>query len=353
MYTRPITKPPKHIVKNGRAVFGDFNFPPVRFDIQHLKQPFSLMPLPNFLTKLRIRSNLCFSFVAENYVGTIEILDARFFAFGEVNIWERSENRKFSYRTVILGRRVIPTTLILGSCKSHKKRRSLRIKWDYTKKTFTVLCKFTHDNMRPDLYISFSADTGDDLSGNLTSVVPAPIIRRCCATHHLAVPINGVLCTATPMSREHFEQSAGLGFFTIRRSFYNLRVYCHSITAQGFVNGQRVQFNLYTSNNDAFDPDMHNENVLFTGTEATPLPPVTVTHPKGVTNQWIIQDTESMIDLSFFPISDTVRKKSIALLRTEYHTLYGICEGTVLNKKGEVFPLKEFSAIAKKQYLRL
>ena len=138
-----------------------------------------------------------------------------------------------------------------------------------------------------------------------------------------------------------------------RASYYRLRLHCFSVTGLGNVDGVHIRFNLYTSNQDAVDSDLYNENVLFAAGETTPLPPVTITHPYGLNGQWIIQDTESMIDLSFFPVSDTVRKKSILILRTEYHTIYGKCEGTVRDKHGTKFTLKDFCAVAKKQYLRL
>ena len=60
-----------------------------------------------------------------------------------------------------------------------------------------------------------------------------------------------------------------------------------------------------------------------------------------------------MIDLTFTPMSDTVRKESILILRTEYRTIYGKCEGVIRDKDGKTFALKDFCTIVKKQYLRL
>lgn len=343
MYTRPITAPPKHIVENGIPMFGNFNFPPEKLDIQKLKQPFSLMPLPNFLTKLRIRTNLCFSFVADEYVGTLEVMDANWFAFAEVNVWERKTNRKLPFRTLILRRHTIPRTVQQGICKSHQKKRYIHIEWNHLKEYFTVLCKLKGDKVRQDMFFHFFGS----IAGSITSVIPSPTMRRCKAVHHAALSLEGSVVASTS------SVSGGLGFFSIRRSFYPLRTHCHSITAQGVVAGKRIQFNLYISNQDFFTPDAYNENVLFINGEPTSLPPVNITHPYGLSREWVIQDTETMIDLSFFPITDTVRKKSLLILRTEYHTIYGTCGGTIYDKNGDSFPLKEFSAVAKKQYLRL
>ncbi len=353
LYTRTIENPPKKIVSNGKAVFGDFNYPPQRLSIQRLKQPFSLMPLPNFLTKLRIRANLCFTFSIDSYVGTIEVLDARYFAFAEVTVWDKEKKQKLSYRTFIARRRTIPITSQKGICKSFKKNRFIRINWNYETQNFTIVCRLKHDSQRPDLHFAFSAALERETTGTNISVVPAPTMRRCAAIHHAAFPIDGNISAESSVLTASPFVSNGLGFFTVRRAFYRLRTFCHSITAQGIVNGNHVQFNLYVSNQDPVDPFLYNENILFINGVATPLPPVTITHPKGIGKQWVIQDTESMVDISFFPSVNIVRKNSILILRTQYHTLFGSCEGNISDKDGTLYPLKDLQAVAKKQYLRL
>ncbi len=353
MYTRTIKNPPPRIITKGKAVFGDFNFPPARLSIQRLKQPFSLMPLPNFLTKLRIRANLCFSFCIENYIGTIEVIDARYFAFAEVNVWDTLNNKKLSYRTIIPRRRTIPLTAQKGMCKSFKKNRFILIKWDYNKNVFSIVCRLKHDKTRPDLHFAFSGNLSKDVAGTNVSIIPSPTQRRCAAIHHIALPIEGNISAESSVLTASPFVSEGLGFFTVRRAFYNLRTYCHSITGLGIVDGKNIQFNVYVSSQDPVDSDKYNENMLFVNGVASPLPPVTITHPKGIHNEWYIQDTESMIDISFSPSVDTVRKNSILILRTQYHTLFGSLEGSISDKDGTVYPLKDFLTVAKKQYLRL
>ncbi len=353
MYTRIIKEPPQKTVEKGKAVFGDFNFPPRRLSIQRLKQPFSLMPLPNFLTKLRIRANLCFSFTINNYIGTIEVMDARYFGFAEVSVWDLETKRKLAYRTLILRRRTIPISAQKGMCKSFKKNRYIVIKWDYEKNSFSVACRLKHDKTRPDLHFAFSGTLSKESSGTHVSIIPAPTQRRCAAIHHIAIPLEGNISAESSVLTASPFVSSGLGFFTVRRAFYSLRTFCHSITAQGIINGKNVQFNLYVSNQDPVDPDLYNENILFVDGVATPLPPVTITHPKGILNRWYIQDTESMIDLSFSPKATIVRQNSIVILRTQYNTLFGSLEGNISDKDGEIYPLKDFQAVAKKQYLRI
>ena len=97
---------------------------------------------------------------------------------------------------------------------------------------------------------------------------------------------------------------------------------------------------------------MYNENLLVVDGEITPLPGVKITHPYGLTNQWIIQDTESMVDLSFTPVSDNLRNFSIFIIHAKLHTMYGLFNGNLLDKKGKTISIKDFSGIAKAQRIR-
>ena len=66
-----------------------------------------------------------------------------------------------------------------------------------------------------------------------------------------------------------------------------------------------------------------------------------------------IQDTENMIDLSFYPISDNKRIASIFILHTEYHTIYGSFEGDLFTTDGTAYHLKDFLGIGSRRSLRM
>ena len=68
-YERTLKDAPEKLVKNGKAQFGSFSKPPKSLDINGLKYPFGVLPLPTFITNLRIRTNLSFSFSTSEYYG--------------------------------------------------------------------------------------------------------------------------------------------------------------------------------------------------------------------------------------------------------------------------------------------
>ncbi len=353
MYKRTINNPPDKIVKKGKAVFGDFNYPPSVLSVQHLRQPFSLMPLPNFVTKTRIRTNISFSFVYDDYEGSLEIVDGIYFYFAEIILLEKETNRKLSYRALQLKRRTIPITAKKGIIRCSKKDRYILIKWDYDQNFFSIACRFKQDKVRPTFNFAFTSELLKPKSGTLVSVVPAPTKRRCAVTQTMSLSLEGNIVPTSPVLLATPFVKEGLGVFSIRRAFYSLRTMSVSITMQGFVNGKKIQLSLYSSSQDAYDDDSFNENVLFVDNEPTTMPPVTITHPRGLKNKWIIQDTESMIDLTFVPTNLTNRINSIFVLRTDYTFLLGTCEGSVCDKDGNNIPIKAVSAVVKKIYLRM
>lgn len=193
MYTRIIQNAPVSVVRSGEPIFGDFDKAPEFFDIRKLKQPFSIMPLPSFY-KFPHPQQFVLHFLTEAYLGTMDIIDANYFGFAEINIWEKETGRKVSYRSFIVFRkRLIPRRMKSGICKSFRSKRIFAIRWDYDSGKFSALCRLKGDKTRPDISFVFSANLHEERCGVYTTVVPAPLMRRCAATHHCAPFLKGSL----------------------------------------------------------------------------------------------------------------------------------------------------------------
>lgn len=352
MYTRNIQKSIKSVLVNGIPQFGSFSNPPRVIDIKSLKQPYPIFPLPHFLTKTRIRGNIEFFFSTNTYTGTIDIFESVFFSFTEMNFWEKATGKKLAYRSLMPLRKIIPHHLDKSVCVSFHKKRYFRMTWDHIHKTFSFIFHYATDGIRPNAIGVFKSSPNENW-GLLTSISPYQLKNRCTAIHVSAMPINGSLSTGTTAQTQSAADSTGQGLFSLRWSFCHLRTKDYTITGFGEWQNKKVSFRLFTTGFDSVEKNIYNENVLFIDGETTPLPPVIITFPKGIMDTWVIQDTESMVDLNFIPKSDTKRTLSILFLRTEYHTMYGKCGGNLRTKEGDLIPLKNFSVIAKKHSLRL
>lgn len=356
MYTRIVSVPPKKLVENGKPVFGTFSCAPERLDIRNVRRPFGVLPLPMFITNLRIRSRLSFFFCAGEYIGSVEFMDAKVFGSAELVLWNMVDGKKYAYRAVVgPRRRFIPHLLEHGICFVSGRKRYFRVSWDRCHKIVSFVFTARGDSVRPSVSGTLSADISSPDFCEMAAVLPAPVMRRCRGVYRLTAPIKGNIAFSNVYSTQKAEAAhiEGSSLFTLGRAYCKLRTLTDMVFGTGSCKGKSVTFCILQTSLEAVDPDRHNENILFVDGVMTPLPPVRITRPYGVTGKWIIQDTESMVDLAFTPVSDNLRILSIFILRTTSHTVYGKFEGVLLTAAGDRIVLKDFPGMAKKQNLRL
>lgn len=356
MYSREIKSAPEKIVINGKPVFGTFNTLPDSLDIRGVRSPFLGIPIPSAITKFRIRSRLIYTFSFGEYIGTIDLFDNKIVNMAEVSLWNYSRNIKYVYRIFLgLRLRLIPTKLKKAVCVSTAKTRYIRIGWNHEQDRISIKLKVRGDSLRPFVELSFLGKFSNPKSGEILSVKPAPTMRRCSATWYSFAPIFGRLKT-TLKNRdilENFQNTDGFGFLFSNRSYYKFITSGENLTACGSVGEKTFALRLSMTSLDAVDTDKFNDNVLFTDGKLSTMPPVNITHPFGVGQKWIIQDVESMIDLTFTPKNIINRSLNLIAINTDYYTIFGTIDGTLLGSDGEKLVLKDFPGVIKKSKLRL
>ncbi|MBQ9908168.1 MAG: DUF2804 family protein [Treponema sp.] len=356
MYNRKIQEAPEKIVRNGKIEFGTFDGLLPKLDIRGVRAPFAGTPLPAVITNFRIQSSLVFMFNIGSYIGTIDFFDHKIFGFADVVFWNKESRRKLAYRS-FMGprRRFIPHSMKSGFCASFNKKRYIRISWDHQRDRLSVIFNLKGDNSRPSTQGAFLAQYSNPLMKEIMNVVPAPSKRRCSATYVTNPQIHGSLNLdktklSTEESQEDFDGSALL---SVNRTYYNFLTTSEFVMATGISNGKKFSFQIFTTQENAVDSDNINSNVLFADGECTPLPPVTITHPFGLSKKWVIQDFENMVDLTFTPASDIRRDISFLVTKSHLRTIFGTFEGVIKTKNGEDIVLHNFEGIAKNQLLRL
>ena len=355
MYSREILPPPERLVTNGKPVFGTFAGFPCQLDIRGVEAPFGV-PLPHFLTNFRIKSSLNFTFNIGSYIGAVDFFDLKAFGYAEVVFWEKESGRRLAYRT-LMGprRRFIPHNMEAGYCASFGKSRYIRISWDHARDRLSVIFNLAGDSARPAVHGAFIAHYTSPLLCEMTTSVPSPTKRRCSASYLAATGIQGTLslektkrADAIPM-----DKTDGYALFNVNRNYYNFLSEAEFVTAAGVVGDKKVAFSIAALAEDAVDVDAINANLLFVNGVCTPLPPVVITHPFGLLNKWVIQDTENMVDLTFTPVSDNFRDMTFFVIHTKLHTIFGRFEGSLKTADGNDIPIHGFEGIAKYQVLRL
>jgi hypothetical protein len=294
-------------------------------------------------------------FNAERIIGSVDFFGLRLLGFAEVVLWDTDTGRKYAYRTVIGPRRkFIPYDLFSGRSSTHRRGCAVKVSWNRKENRLSLTARLAGNALKPRVSISLRADLASPLFSEVATVIPAPIMRRCRAVYRLTAPINGMLAlTSKTGDALNVPVSGGTALFDMHRAYYQMRTKSEYAYGLGKCGERIVAFSLASSTIDAVRPNDYNENFLFCGGKMTPLPPVKITYPYNINGDWVIQDTESMVDLVFTPRSVYARMHSVFILTTRYRLIYGVFNGVLLTKTGEKIILRDFPGIAKKHLIRL
>ena len=350
MYSRQFTQAPEHLVENGKAHFGSYDGVSSKTDIRGMRAPYAGIPVPSIISNLRIKSRLEYIFSLKDYIGLSQFYDFKVIGLGEIIFWNIQTGKKYVYHTIMPSRRrFVPVLTTRGICACYRKSRFIKISWGRQHKHHALTFKVRGDNARPDAEGYMYSPMQDDMHTDSLFVCPSPASLRCSATWISTMKTLGHVA----INGETAEDSDGLGMMILNRAYYKFHSKSATSYGIGNVKGKKVLFYIKTSNMDAADSDTYNCNLLVVDGKQTALPPVYMTHPFGIDKNWIIQDTESMVDLTFTPLSTNSRTLNLIALRTSYYTMYGTFEGVLLDSNGEKIILKNFPGLLHKGMLRL
>lgn len=377
MFTREISEVRESIIENGKPVFGTFKGCPKRLDIRGVKSPFTGIPFTKIFTNLRIKSSMTYMFSIGQYIGTIDFFDQKIFGYAEVVFWNKENKRKLVYRK-FMGprRRFIPHNMILGFCASFWKNRYIRISWDHARNRFSAVFNLKGDSSRPSARAAFRASYLEETMNEVLSVEPFPSKRRCSATFISTPLIHGSLSLgSTNLSPAvNMNDSDGHSILKINRAYYSFSFAAESVfitgmtdvkrevrvknedgteTVETITSKKRISIYLCGVEENQVDADNLNGNLLFVDGKVTPLPSVRITHTAGIMHEWVIQDFENMVDLTFTPKLNSLRDFSFLLLHTKTKTIVGNFEGVVKTSDNSDVYFHNFEGIVRNQTIRM
>jgi hypothetical protein len=148
-----------------------------------------------------------------------------------------------------------------------------------------------------------------------------------------------------------FAPPTSMGIMDDHKGYYPWRMHYDWVTAFGLdAKGRRIGFNL--TDNQVRDQVRYNENCLWINNKVWALPPVKMTRPHGPSGEWIIQDTEGMVDLVFVPEVTNDIRLNIGIVDSDYHGPFGSFKGVVKNGEGEKIQAELLYGAGEQKYLR-
>ncbi len=337
-------KAPQNAVENGISVFGAFDGPIANLNIHEARRPLG-MALPRFFTNSRIKEWEAYevSFDEGFICGAI-------YDFGEmvfnVLIFYDKENAKvsatqiYSYPRKCVANSLFGTTNQLetgdfkATIKNEFENDKVYIKADYKPKSKKKM------PMATDLVFTRSAKP---------SVTIMPLgENRPLYTLKGFFKAEG---TITMGDRVFTMNERSTGIIDDHKGFYPRHAHYDWITAMGVKNGSPLGINL--CKNQALDPELYSENVLWLDGYLHLLPPVEFVHESD--NLWHVFDPKhNAVDLRFNIVDHYRTSKGLGrTIGAVYDAPYGSVSGFALDNSGNRICLDGLLAMGEDIYYDL
>jgi hypothetical protein len=335
-------------IENGIPLQGTWTRAFDEVDLLDIQRPYPF-PLPRSLRDVRIKEWESFVIQNDQFFLEAYLANVKYYGIAQVCLYdiEHKEHLRFS-KIVPFGGWHLPKNLWNSSINSHSYGFFFRIHdWLYAD-TIKVDLDIEATRKRP----SFTAHIEYDLGRGDTPIAVNMLFseRRCAYAFKACSAVRGDMV----FGGQHIYLDPGktTGIFRDYKGFYPYRMRSSWCTACG-VDGENRRYGFSLGETAARENYKHNENALWLDGRLIPLPPVRITMPNGLESDWVIQDVEGMVDLTFTPQEQSRSAFNWILTSWEYNTPLGYYNGMLVNNEGEQIPVRNLWGLGEKLYLRV
>jgi hypothetical protein len=353
MYTREILAPREHPIDKGAPVLGTWNEAFREVDLLEIRRPFPF-PLPRGLCNMRVKEWESFAVQDDQVYLEAFLANIKYYRVAQALLYDKKTKERLRFSKVIpFGGWHLPRSLWNSSVYS----RSYGFFFGIHSWLDANIIKADFDIKASRRRPSFTAHLEYRLSDLKTApmAVNLPLSeRRCMYAYKTFSAIQGDMV----FGGRHISlnPAKARGIFRDYKGYFPYRMnstWCHAFSG-GKTSKETLRFGFSIAENQTKETFKHNENVLWEeGGPMTPLPPVRITMPEGLESDWIIQDMEGMVDLTFSPQEHIRNSFNLFLTRWEYHTPLGYYNGMVVNGEGRQIPVRNLWGLGEKLYLRV
>ncbi|MDR2069094.1 MAG: DUF2804 domain-containing protein [Spirochaetaceae bacterium] len=349
MYTREIQAPQGTPIEKGKPLQGTWISAFNEVDLLNIHRPFSI-PLPRWMRDYRIKEWNTFIINDDDFFFEAMLANMKYYRMAQVYVYDKKTKELLHFRKVIPfnGWR-LPRDLYNSSIISRSYGFFFRIhNWLYAN-TIKIDLDITATRNRP----SFTAHLEYDLDRNRTTpmAVNVPFSeRRCMYAYKVLAAVRGEMV----FGGRHIslDPDRTMGLFEDFKGFFPYRMHAVWCTGLGF-DAENRRFGFSIAENQTKETNKNNENALWVEGRLTPLPPVRITMPAGLDKEWVIQDIEGMVDLTFTPQVPRRTAFNILVTSAEYDTPLGHFNGALVTSEGKKIPVRNMWGLGEKLYLRV
>ncbi|MCL2802133.1 MAG: DUF2804 domain-containing protein [Treponema sp.] len=349
MYTREILPPRASPIEDGNPVIGTWDRPFEKVDLQEIRRPYGYL-IPRWARDIRIKEWQSFSAHDDDYSLEALFCNVKLYRMAQVILYDKKNDQKFMFRKIKPGTGwKLPLSLANSSVDSHSSSFFFRIHSWLDADTVKLDINIEETSKKPSLTIHLAYNINNqDITPMAVSLGFSE--RRSMYTYKTLAPVRGDIV----FGGQHIilKQETCSGFFCDYKGIFPYRMEAAICRAVGFdENNYRFGFNV--AENQARETYKNNENALWQNGILTPLPPVLITMPNGLDAEWVIQDVEGMIDLTFTPKELNKSGAKLGFTRADFIAPLGYYNGMLVNSSGEKIKIKNLFGLGEKLYLRV
>jgi hypothetical protein len=349
MYTRDILPPTASPIVDGDPLTGTWSSAFDNVNLLEIRKPYGY-PLPRWARDLRIKEWQCFIAQDERIMLEAVFSNLKMYRIALIMFYDKESGEKFIYRNIKPGTGwQLPHSLANTSIDSHASHFYFRIHSWLDADTIKLDINIEAARKNPSLTIH--------LAYNVSSQDATPMAvsmgitdRRIIYAYKTLASVRGDMV----FGKRHInmKQDACTGLFCDYKGFFPFNIHLIHCCAMGFTEENR-RFGFHIAENQTKEPNKNNENALWVDGKLTPLPPVLITMPNGPDGEWVIQDVEGMVDLTFTPKELTKSGLKFLITNAEFFIPHGYYNGMLVDSNGEQIQIKNLFGIGEKLNLRV
>lgn len=349
MYKRDILPPRFSPIEDGSPLFGTWDRAFENVDLLEIHRPYKY-PLPGWVKDSRIKEWEWFTVQNDSYMLEALLCNLKLYRMAQVLLYDRENGKKFVFRKIIPGSGWrFPYNLANSYVDSRSSSFFFRIHSWLDADTVKLDLNIAATRRKPSLTVHLAYNTA---SHDVTPMAVSLGItgQRIMYSYKTLAPVHGDMV----FDGRHIslKQDSCSGFFCDYKGFYPYRMQITVCSASGFDSENR-RFGFHIAENQARETNRNNENALWLNGKLTPLPPVVITMPNGPEDNWIIQDVEGMVDLTFTPKEQNRSGMGLIFTRVDFNAPLGHYNGMLVTADGEQIQVRNLFGMGEKLYLQV
>jgi hypothetical protein len=349
MYTREILIPRASPIEKGKPLPGTWTRAFEEVNLLDVQKPFPF-PAPRWVRDCRIKEWESFIVQNDRFFLAALLANFKYFRVAWVHVYDKISKERIWFKKLLpFSGWPLPKRLANASIESKSCGFFFRIHDWLDANTIEVDIDIAATKKRP----AFTTHLHYNLVKKAVTPMAVNLLfseQRCMYAFKALAAVRGDMVIGGCHMSLDPEKTSGL--FYDCKGLYPYRMRSQWCNGFGF-DGENRRIGFSIAENQTKETYKNNENALWINGKLTPLPPVKITMPNGIESDWIIQDLEGMVDLTFSPQESVKDAVNLVVLCIDYDAPLGFFNGMLVSSSGEQIPVHNLWGIGEKLYIRI